>query len=351
MMAHRQSGQALTEMVVAFAFVVVPLFLLVPLIGKMIDMKHATVSAARYVTWEQTTSWDPSGDGKVPVGFDAFSDARMPTKSNLMIEREVQQRVFANASNCLKPWNLTSNDVLRRGDVSCSPGSTTVGRNLWTYHDGRSMVGSTLSDQTTNVGLGSSSEPFATIYRGINLLGDVAKGISTVTGIFDPSRRFDVIQEVGHSDDINIALCMSEPPNYTDLQGDTSALITMQKQTQSCRSGNDFMDITARGAIVSRGWSAGGPDHLKNRSQALVPWTILDDILGLKIPGINVKLQDIAATILLSPEFSSGNLVFGQLDTESLPFDKFEDNTLEHYTEDEKDQVNGLCMEGGYCRE
>ena len=50
----RESGQAMTEFQICAAYVLIPLFLMVPLLAKYIDIKHATISAARYQAWEYT---------------------------------------------------------------------------------------------------------------------------------------------------------------------------------------------------------------------------------------------------------------------------------------------------------
>ena len=44
----------MTEFVIAATYVLVPLFILIPLLGKYIDIKHATIMAARYEAWEYT---------------------------------------------------------------------------------------------------------------------------------------------------------------------------------------------------------------------------------------------------------------------------------------------------------
>jgi hypothetical protein len=48
-----QSGQSLAEFSVALV-VLVPLLLIVPLLGKYIDMNQAALQASRYVAWEKT---------------------------------------------------------------------------------------------------------------------------------------------------------------------------------------------------------------------------------------------------------------------------------------------------------
>lgn len=54
---RRQRGQALTELVV-LAAVLVPLFLLVPVLAKYIHLRHANQQAARAAAWDATVSPD-----------------------------------------------------------------------------------------------------------------------------------------------------------------------------------------------------------------------------------------------------------------------------------------------------
>ncbi|MDD3447855.1 MAG: hypothetical protein PHF72_02335, partial [Gammaproteobacteria bacterium] len=54
----RCTGTALAEFAVILT-VMVPVFLAVPVIGKLLDIKHQTVSANRYALWERTVWSDP----------------------------------------------------------------------------------------------------------------------------------------------------------------------------------------------------------------------------------------------------------------------------------------------------
>lgn len=47
-------GQALTEFVVGAVLFLIPLFMIIPLLGKYADMKASTIQAARYNAWERT---------------------------------------------------------------------------------------------------------------------------------------------------------------------------------------------------------------------------------------------------------------------------------------------------------
>ena len=80
-----QSGQALAEFTIAAATVLLPLFLIIPLLGKYMDMKASAIQAARYAAWERTV-WFGS------------SDWTAGTKSDLEIQHEVQQRFFSDTA-------------------------------------------------------------------------------------------------------------------------------------------------------------------------------------------------------------------------------------------------------------
>jgi hypothetical protein len=84
---HRQRGQALTEFLCA-AVAVVPLFLLIPLIGKYQDISNSTQMAARYVAFEATVRNDGTGSFKSEaelaqdVARRFFSNPDAPIKTN-----------------------------------------------------------------------------------------------------------------------------------------------------------------------------------------------------------------------------------------------------------------------------
>lgn len=49
-----QRGQALTEFVIGAVLFLIPLFLIIPLLGKYADIKASAIQAARYNAWERT---------------------------------------------------------------------------------------------------------------------------------------------------------------------------------------------------------------------------------------------------------------------------------------------------------
>lgn len=81
-----QHGQALVEFVV-LALVVIPLFLLMPMIAKYQDISHATQMASRYVAFEATThndsqsAWKPEAELAGDVRRRFFSNSDAPVKT------------------------------------------------------------------------------------------------------------------------------------------------------------------------------------------------------------------------------------------------------------------------------
>lgn len=83
-----QRGQAMTEML-ALLLVLVPLFVIVPLLGKFIDLKQHNIAASRYVAFEAMArhssawgSWTSDEDLGRDVRRRFFSASRAPIKTN-----------------------------------------------------------------------------------------------------------------------------------------------------------------------------------------------------------------------------------------------------------------------------
>lgn len=83
---RRQTGQSTVEFAV-LALVLVPLFLLVPLIGRYIDMMQTAEKASRYVAFEgaarnSSNSWKSDAELAAEVRRRFFSNSDAPVKTN-----------------------------------------------------------------------------------------------------------------------------------------------------------------------------------------------------------------------------------------------------------------------------
>ncbi|QJE02313.1 hypothetical protein HH212_21700 [Massilia forsythiae] len=86
----RARGQAMVELLVAALFILIPLFVGIAAVGKLIDVRHTTDMAARYATWERTVWYDGGGD---------FAVLNEPNrKSDAAIGNEVAARLLNDRS-------------------------------------------------------------------------------------------------------------------------------------------------------------------------------------------------------------------------------------------------------------
>jgi hypothetical protein len=322
-----QSGQAMTEMLVASAFVVIPLFLIIPTFGKFIDMKHAAVSSARYTAWERTVHFiDTASFSNQPSGFEGLgSGGLLPSKTNAQLASEAQLRIFSEAT---APIN----------------GSLQVGRVFWTYYDGSPMYAPPPTEAPGVESNGDTPDPTLGIARtAVELVGDV---VSFITGILPGSSKFDAINMKGMTT-TSVKMSVKETPRFLKIMGDDSGV-----RTPLIDVGNDYK-MLAKAGVLSQTWSAGGGDHLKSQAQALAPTKLIGDVFNLiDIPVIGSG-QNVIAIALATPELTDKNLVFGQMDVDALPRDKFSEWELSSPTTDTDAYINAndLCNDKGYCRE
>lgn len=133
--SRRQAGQATVEFVV-LALAVVPLFLVVPLLGKFIDLLQTAELASRYVAFEGTVRNSSNG-----------------WKSDAQLATEVRRRFFSNTEASVK-----TNDAA--GDFAAH-------RNpIWTRPDQQPMLASLLTGVAVQTRLSSQTALADTFYAG-----------------------------------------------------------------------------------------------------------------------------------------------------------------------------------------
>lgn len=73
-------------------FLLVPLFLIVPVLAKVISQKQDVELGARYAAWERTVLWYEEAPGS---GLDGYQGAELAFKSDANVAREIDARIFA----------------------------------------------------------------------------------------------------------------------------------------------------------------------------------------------------------------------------------------------------------------
>jgi len=146
MSAHRrQQGQALTEFLVV-ALLLIPLFLLLPMIAKYLDIAHATQMASRYAAFEAMHRNSATPDGWKPPA---------------QLADEVRRRFFSNGDAPVKTGDTAGDFAAHRNafwrDSQGKPLIGTIGNDV------RLGFGADGSGATHGAGLSAASDqaPFA----------------------------------------------------------------------------------------------------------------------------------------------------------------------------------------------
>jgi len=131
----RIRGQSTVEFLV-LALVLVPLFLIVPLVGKYLDLAQTTAVASRYVAFE---------------GMVHHGSSLHPWKSDTALADEVRRRFFSN-----------SDAPIKTGDIA---GDFNAHRNpLWSDHRFAPLLPSFASNVAVNTERQSLSQPLGAMF-------------------------------------------------------------------------------------------------------------------------------------------------------------------------------------------
>jgi len=256
----RQNGQALTEFIV-ISFVMIPIFLLMPLIGKYQDIAHATQMASRYVAFEAMT----------------FNDATTAYKPADQLAGEVRRRFFSNSDAPIK-----TNDTA---------GNFRSHQNLfWRGPSGNSLIENFDTDVT--VSFGQSRSP------------DHASGFSTASD-GSPFNNFPV----------NVADAMDLRAQGIYTANITVAVANIDSPPNSfAGSFNEFRNIglriTRHTSVAIDPWAAANPQQVESRIDRpiIAPGNLLAPIK---------PVTDLAVALVESPTCFSRCLPgpqLGQLD-------------------------------------
>lgn len=311
----------MTEFVVSAAFVMVPLFFLIPAVAKFVDMKMAAAQAARYATWEYSAHYlDPKDQ---PAGFKAFNRSELPKKSLQQVAKEAKRRSYSNSSTAIN----TSQDASGFKTADANP--------FWTYHNGLAIYKDSSQEASSLVVEGSKPTPdkLKVGSYALGIIGWITNGIATLNQKMGLDAGFNAINPRG-SATINglytstVAMKVEPAPGLGTPKGSKPLFLKDLN-----------LKMQAKGGILTENWGAGGRAHSIYQSSGLVPTTYIDFVLN----GWGIPLQTIASTVLISPELDKSSLKFGyplkdpQV-MDIVPADKLEDDDRE---------VN---CEGTYCR-
>lgn len=336
------AGQAMTELLIAATFVLVPLFLLVPLLGKYIDIRHSTIQAARYEAWEYTVWFNGTGGGLTDDRPGGYPNA-LPIKTIAEVEAESQRRFFSATA-----LPLDGDDLLGWDEAERNP--------LWTDHHGEKLWDGTLDPDT----LTRRNEPTPDLTGGV---------MSTVIGIIDTIFEaladamsligdvgFTAINKDGYSIS-SVAAVVRVPEGLIDFAHLADAGVDTSVRR---------FDLTFRSqaAVLTDSWNAGGLEHVTNQAGGLVPTKILDELFD-NIPVIadvwNIFAAIVPELLLCNPSYDhpfdkpfappesdpakkDGSLWLGYMDIDAVPPDR-----LDMDGDGERDDYRTITCSDGMC--
>lgn len=275
-----QSGQAMTEFVIVASAVLVPLFLVLPILAKYGEVGQTAEVMARYAIWERSVWHENAGntiEGGLPAGANA-SDAgyELPRRTENIIQYQTKSRLLAAPDA-----PITSNDA-PLSEASLNPFLRDMhGKALVKIKE--TVVTLPGHERTPGWGyffLGEVLDGIQYIYKAASFLGSNAANFSPNTnGYYYPDEP------------------VSAPLVSIPLNNNPDGVKTF--------AGLDLV-MTANGALLTDSWSSQGPIMFKTQTGGLVPSSLLNNKF------LNV-MRDVMGTFLLEdkikqprPGFSNG---------------------------------------------
>lgn len=248
-------GQALTETLVAL-LVLVPIFMLIPYLGKYLDVKHKAQDGARYAIWERTLFSDGG------AGWDSGEN----TKSDAQIRAEVKARLVGDPSAPIV------------ADTSANT------RNLlWEDHSGGNLVpldnfAPTLTETQEPFPYGLQGRSFLGKPESLSVFGSLARdGLPIVNGLDGLS---DIL---GGAFDFTLGLnSRGFATSRVDLPVLDLPIFDRVGATLDINVATDQRTLTARSALLADAWIPGSEGNYRDRLDGLV----IDEIVSLLVlPG------------------------------------------------------------------
>jgi len=271
-----QSGQAMVELVIVAGFVLVPLFLAIPLLGKYLDVRSAAVQASRYAAWERTVWY--GGDAATGMGwFGASKKWQANEKSDTQIRNELGVRQLSQTGTGDAFSNADRSAGAFKGDS----------KMLWQDRSGQKLLAN-YSDIQNNIG--SSLAP------------------GTLNVILDPIANF----------------ASTLGPFVLEMNGKYSATVNIKARDidyDHFLFKNSTANFSEHNVLLANGWNANGPDDpaktsVKQQVKGLTPTSIFDTEFG----GVNIIDVLLNVISIAVPEVSKLDL--GKIEPDKVPPDR-----------------------------
>lgn len=241
----RQRGQAMTEFVVGAVFFLLPLFLIIPTLGKYADVKSAAGQAARYVAWERTV-W---------YGGASSTSSQWPgnSKTESSIQNEARQRVVLMD---IRTPAITFNS---NTDRTAGTFSVAGARQIWHNRDSSNMLQAYNDAQTG--GIPNDAPP--------GLMGTILSGALSVTNQISLFKLEPNAYYTGRS-----SLAVKTLPIGGTLR-DAGTDGVFDPGVRFGTGGK--LVFRDQNVLLANGWSARGANHVRTQIGGLTPLGFMSD--------------------------------------------------------------------------
>ena len=329
----RKRGQAMTEFLIAALFVLVPLFVFIPMLGKYIDFKHKAIQSARYQAWEYTVWYEDTDERDILENFNTGDPTFQPPEKTIEeTQRESLVRIMGPVgSHYVAPDALVSpNGVTPMRGIGAD--DKNVGQyqqnRLWRDHRQQQFFtgfsdityDNTGDDRTITDGDTPTLSVFGVpVGDFINLIVDVVSfgfdAISAIIGALDSFSRNNQVDDtkpLGASPPFAGAAGFQAMnlDGYARFKFDANAMVYDNTVGLRERLDEDLDDqlsasplgFEASAGVLADGWNAGGTAHTYLQVGGATPSTLVNALLNL--PGLS-EIWDLISFI--APELSRCN--------------------------------------------
>ncbi len=263
------------ELLIVATFVLVPLFLAIPLLGKYLDMRSAAVQTSRYAAWERTV-WFGGNSASSLGWFGVQRRWNANEKTDDQIRREAGVRYLSEAGTDPFSSNDRSASVFRGGTKA-----------IWHDRNGQALLANYSDIQNS-------------------IANNQAPG--TLNVILDPIANF----------------ASTLGPFTLEMNGRYAASVTLRVKDidyDHFLAKNSTSAFTETNVLLANGWSADGPadeskTSVKQQVKGLVPFSIFT----AEIAGVPVMEYLQAAISVFLPEVSK--LELGKIEPDKVPVDR-----------------------------
>ena len=339
---YKHIGQAMTETLITSSFILVPLFLLIPMLGKYIDIKHSTIQAARYEAWEYSVWY--RNNSERPDGFFNYSGktnlaSTQPIKSATQLQTESRRRFYSDPRLALSNTDKTGGWQFEDRNLHWTDHQNTP---IWLPNNAPSSLPQSNEDTPTQGIIGGVGDIVAKV---LDTIFSAVAGIMKLSG---GTVGFTSMNLDGYAKS-NIQTAVTVPEGIIDVS-------TLRgTETTQANLPSFQLVFSGRSSVLTDGWNAGGRRHVINQAGGLTPSKILADLMNSPpIPALKLIQNGLG---LIAPELRpcdpwpawhpfdrdrDGALWFGYQDVDAIPPDRLVDtatgDTVGSYV-----CVDGMC--------